>query len=71
MRGTFRKIRQIQIQINPQTSIEPKQGAFYLKNKVSVHGLVLLVQVKQEPGWTWYIGHPIKFIMRKTILDHF
>ena len=25
----------------------------------------------QEPGWACYIGHPIVFIMRKTILDHF
>ena len=30
-----------------------------------------LSQLQQEPGWTWYIGHPIKFIMKKTILDHF
>ena len=45
LRGTFWKIRHIQIQIYPQTYIEPKCGAFYLKNEVSVHGLVLLVQL--------------------------
>ena len=32
---------------------------------------VIYVTQQQEPGWTWYIGHPIKFIMRKTILDYF
>ena len=26
---------------------------------------------KQEPGWTWYIGHPIEFSIRIIILDHF
>ena len=30
------------IRIYPQTSIEPKNGAFSLKNQVSAHGLVLL-----------------------------
>ena len=45
LRGTFGEIWHIQIQIYPQTSIEPKYGAFYLKNKVSAHGLVLLVQL--------------------------
>ena len=44
-RGTFWKIRYIQIQIYPQTYIEPKYGAFYQKNEVSAHGLVLLVQL--------------------------
>ena len=37
LRGTFWKIRHIQIQIYTQTYIEPKYGAFYLKNKVSAH----------------------------------
>ena len=43
--GTFWKIRHIQIQIYPQTYVEPKYGAFYLKNEVSAHGLVLMVQL--------------------------
>ena len=43
LRGTFGN-RQIQIKIYPKTYIEPTYGAFYLKNEVSVHGLVLLVQ---------------------------
>ena len=38
LRGTFWIIRHIQIQIYPQTYIEPKYGAFYSKNEVSVHG---------------------------------
>ena len=33
------------IKIYPQTSFEPKYGALYRKNKVSAHGLVLLVQL--------------------------
>ena len=41
----FGEIWRIQIQMYPQTSIEPKYGEFYLKNEVSVHGLVLLVQL--------------------------
>ena len=45
LRGTFWKIWQIQIEIQPQISIEPKYGALYLNNKVRVHGLVLLVQL--------------------------
>ena len=45
LRGTFEEIWRIQIQIYPQTSIEPKYGAFYLTNKVSAHGLGLLVQL--------------------------
>ena len=45
LRGTFGEIWRIQIQIYPQTSIEPRYGAFYLTNEVSVHGLGLLVQL--------------------------
>ena len=45
LRGTFWEIRRTQIQIYPQTSIEPKDGAFYLKDEVSAHGLVLFVQL--------------------------
>ena len=45
LRGTFWKIRHIQIKIYPKTYIEPKYGAVYLKNKVSAHVLVLLVQL--------------------------
>ena len=36
LRGIFWEIRRIQIQLYPQTSIEPKYGAFYLKKEVSV-----------------------------------
>ena len=45
LRGTFGEIWRIQIQIYPQTPIEPRYGAFYLTNEVSVHGLGLLVQL--------------------------
>ena len=45
LRGTFGEIWRIQIQIYPQTSIEPIYGAFSLTNKVSAHGLGLLVQL--------------------------
>ena len=38
--GTFGEIWRIQIRMYPQTYIEPKYGAFNLKNKVSAHGLV-------------------------------
>ena len=48
----FWKIWQIQIQIHPKTYIEPKFGAFSLKNKVSTHGLVLLFQL------TWRVDPP-------------
>ena len=42
---TFGEIWRIQIQIYHETSIEPKYGAFYFKDEVSEHGLVLLVQL--------------------------
>ena len=45
LRDNFGEIWRIQIQIYPQTSIEPKYGEFYLNNKVSAHGLALLVQL--------------------------
>ena len=45
LRGTFGEIWRIQIQMYPQTPIEPKYGAFNLKNKVSAHGLGLVVQL--------------------------
>ena len=35
----------IQIQIYPETPIEPKYGALYLNNADSVNGLVLLVKL--------------------------
>ena len=41
----FGKIQRIQIQVYHQTSFDPKYGAFYLNNEVSVHGLVLLDQL--------------------------
>ena len=37
--STFGEILHIQIQIHPQTLIEPKYGIFCLNNKVSVHRL--------------------------------
>ena len=40
----------MQIQIHPQTSIEPKYDVIYLNNKVRVHGLVLLVQLSKIVG---------------------
>ena len=59
------KIPRIQIQIYPCTPIEPKYGAFYLNNKVRVHGSVLLVQLsyrvaspcnfrKQTTSFVWF-----------------
>ena len=45
LRSTFWKIWRIHLQIYPQTSIEPKYGAFYLNNIVRVHGLILLDQL--------------------------
>ena len=45
LRDNFGDTWRIQIQMYPQNSIEPKYGEFYLKNKVSAHGLVLLVQL--------------------------
>ena len=45
LRDNFGEIWRIQIQMYPQTSIEPKYGELYLKNEVSAHGLVLLVQL--------------------------
>ena len=45
LRGTFGEICRIQIQIYHPNSIEPRYGAFYLTNKVSAHGLGLLVQL--------------------------
>ena len=45
LRDNFGEIWRIQIQMYPQTSIEPKYFEFYLKNDVSAHGLVLLVQL--------------------------
>ena len=45
LRNNFGDIWHIQIQMYAQNSIEPKYGEFYLKNEVSAHGLVLLVQL--------------------------
>ena len=47
--GSFWEIWRIQIQIFPQTSIKPKYGAFYLNNKVSVHGYILVVRLQLPP----------------------
>ena len=43
--GAFWEILHIQIKKYPQTSTEPKDGAFYLKNEASANGLVLLFQL--------------------------
>ena len=51
--SVFQKIQRIQIQIYSQTSIERNYGEFYLKNKVSAHGLVLLVQL------SWRVASPL------------
>ena len=45
LRGTFGEIWRIQIQIYPETFIEPRYGAFYLTDEVSAYGLELLVQL--------------------------
>ena len=45
LRGTFGEIWRIQIHMYPQTSSEPKYGAFNLKNKVSADRLGLVVQL--------------------------
>ena len=42
---TFWEIWHIQIQMYHQTFFEPKYRAFNLKNKVSAHGLGLIVQL--------------------------
>ena len=60
----FEKILHIQIQIYPQTYIEPNYCAFYLKNKVSVHWLVLLVQL------SWRVAPPFKWFYFTTFV-HF
>jgi hypothetical protein len=44
LRGTLGAIWCIQTKMYPQNSFEPKYGAFYLKNKLSAHGLVLKFQ---------------------------
>ena len=42
LRGTFREVWRIQIQIYPQNSFEPTYGALTLENEVSAHGLGLV-----------------------------
>ena len=54
IQDNFGEIWRIQMQMYPQTAIEPKYGEFYLKNKVSAHGLVLLVQL------SWRVAPPYK-----------
>ena len=53
LRGTFWKIRRIQIQIYPETNIERKYGTFYLNNEARVHELVLLAQL------SWRVASPL------------
>ena len=54
----FFLIWHIQINVYPTTYIEPKYCAFYSNNKVTVHGLVLLVKLSQinlsllSRGWS-------------------
>ena len=50
----------IEIQMYPQTYIEPKYGAFYLKNEVSAHELVLLVQL------SWRVAPP--FVLNEFVI---
>ena len=45
LKGTFREIWRILIQMYSQTSFEPKYGVFNLKNKVGGHVLGLVVQL--------------------------
>ena len=45
LRGNFGAIWCIQTKMYPQNTFKPKYGAFYLKNKFSAHGLVLLFQL--------------------------
>ena len=68
LRGTFGEIWRIQIQIYPQTSIEPRYGAFSLTNKVSAHRLGLLVQLSWRvapPFPILYFGPNILIITKK------
>ena len=44
LRGNFEEIWHIQIQMYPNTYVELKYGACYLKNKVRAHRLGLVVQ---------------------------
>ena len=50
LRDTFGDIWRIPIQMYPQTSFEPKYGAFNLKNQVSAHRLGLVVQAETCDG---------------------
>ena len=43
--GTFWKVRRIQIKIYPRNSIKQKYRGFYLTNEVTVHRLVVHVQL--------------------------
>ena len=45
LQGIFGEIWRVQIQMYLQTSFEPKYGAFNLENKVSAHGLGIVVQL--------------------------
>ena len=58
MLGTFWEIRRMQIQIYPQTSIEPKYVAFYVKNVVRVPLQSLLVQL------SWRVAFPYNSVCR-------
>ena len=62
LRGTFGEIWRIQILIYPQTSIEPRYGAFYLTNEVSAHGLGLLVQL------SWRVAPPFRRMSNTSAL---
>ena len=49
LKGTFLENPAHKNPIYTQIHIEPKYGAFYLNNKVRVHGLVLLVELSVAP----------------------
>ena len=55
----------MQIQIYPQTYMEPKYGAFNLKNEVSAHGLVLMVQL------SWRVAPPLSSVIISIKLQYF
>ena len=60
LRDTLGDIWRIQIQMYPQTSYEPKYGAFTMKNKVSAHGLGLVVQL------SFRVAPPVRTYLKCT-----
>ena len=75
-RGTFWKIQSIQMQIYFQNLIKPKYDAYYLTNKVRVHGLVLLFQLSLRVAfsfgytfWTSLLGVTFERNTLTSLLD--